>query len=87
LNYVAQVLACNYYSFTISEFSIVILVETYLQELQSLLAKGVDKDKKDSQGRTALHFACGYGNVMSPRASCVPIFRMSITVFAWFWVL
>lgn len=39
-----------------------------VKELQSMLAKGVDKDKKDSQGRTALHFACGYGN-----ARCVEV--------------
>lgn len=39
-----------------------------VKELQGSLARGVDKDKKDSQGRTALHFACGYGN-----ARCVEV--------------
>ncbi|XP_057836648.2 ankyrin repeat domain-containing protein 2A isoform X2 [Cryptomeria japonica] len=33
-----------------------------IKELEVLIAKGADKDMKDSQGRTALHFACGYGN-------------------------
>ena len=35
-----------------------------LQALKALLSDGVDKDQKDSEGRTALHFSCGYGEVM-----------------------
>ncbi|KAL7218266.1 hypothetical protein ACSBR2_011523 [Camellia fascicularis] len=29
--------------------------------LKSALASGADKDEEDSEGRTALHFVCGYG--------------------------
>lgn len=35
-----------------------------LQGLKSALADGADKDEEDSEGRTALHFACGYGEVL-----------------------
>ena len=31
--------------------------------LEALLASGVDKDEPDDEGRTALHFACGYGEM------------------------
>uniref|UniRef100_A0A175YEP0 Uncharacterized protein n=1 Tax=Daucus carota subsp. sativus TaxID=79200 RepID=A0A175YEP0_DAUCS len=31
--------------------------------LKKALASGGDKDEEDSEGRTALHFACGYGEV------------------------
>jgi len=31
--------------------------------LKNALAAGADKDEEDSEGRTALHFACGYGEV------------------------
>jgi len=34
-----------------------------LQGLRNALAAGADKDEEDSEGRTALHFACGYGEV------------------------
>ncbi|KAL5991445.1 hypothetical protein ACLOJK_012354 [Asimina triloba] len=34
------------------------------QGLKKALADGVDKDDADSEGRTALHFACGYGEVI-----------------------
>lgn len=31
--------------------------------LEELLKSGADKDEQDDEGRTALHFACGYGEV------------------------
>ena len=31
--------------------------------LKELLQGGSDKDEKDDEGRTALHFACGYGEI------------------------
>lgn len=31
--------------------------------MKNALASGADKDEEDSEGRTALHFACGYGEV------------------------
>ncbi len=31
--------------------------------LKELLQGGADKDEKDDEGRTALHFACGYGEI------------------------
>jgi len=31
--------------------------------LKNALASGADKDEEDSEGRTALHFSCGYGEV------------------------
>ncbi|MFS7996127.1 putative ankyrin repeat-containing domain, STI1 domain-containing protein [Helianthus anomalus] len=34
-----------------------------LEGLKAALASGADKDEEDSEGRTALHFACGYGEV------------------------
>lgn len=34
------------------------------QGLKNALADGADKDEEDSEGRTALHFACGYGEVL-----------------------
>jgi ankyrin repeat protein len=36
---------------------------TVFQGLNSLLQQGADKDEKDAEGRTALHFASGYGEV------------------------
>lgn len=33
------------------------------QGLKNALAAGADKDEEDSEERTALHFACGYGEV------------------------
>jgi ankyrin repeat protein len=33
------------------------------QGLKAVLVSGADKDEEDAQGRTALHFACGYGEV------------------------
>ncbi|KAK6916855.1 hypothetical protein RJ641_019716 [Dillenia turbinata] len=36
---------------------------TLLEGLKNVLASGADKDEEDSEGRTALHFACGYGEV------------------------
>ncbi|XP_040870464.1 ankyrin repeat domain-containing protein 2B-like isoform X3 [Glycine max] len=32
-----------------------------VEGLKNALAAGADKDEEDSEGRTALHFACGYG--------------------------
>ncbi|KAI7980774.1 Ankyrin repeat domain-containing protein 2B [Camellia lanceoleosa] len=34
--------------------------ERCFEGLKSALAFGADKDEEDSEGRTALHFACGY---------------------------
>lgn len=34
-----------------------------MEALKELLAAGADKDEKDDEGRTALHFACGYGEI------------------------
>ena len=31
--------------------------------LADLLEKGANKDEQDEEGRTALHFACGYGEL------------------------
>ncbi|CAL5364550.1 unnamed protein product [Camellia sinensis] len=40
--------------------------------LKSALASGADKDEEDSEGRTALHFACGYGESFKKMiASCL----------------
>lgn len=39
------------------------LLSCALQGLKNALAAGADKDEEDSEGRTALHFACGYGEV------------------------
>ncbi|KAL8155917.1 hypothetical protein AgCh_001103 [Apium graveolens] len=35
-----------------------------VEGLKKALASGGDKDEEDSEGRTALHFACGYGEVL-----------------------
>ena len=32
-------------------------------ELSQLLKDGTDVDERDAEGRTALHFACGYGEM------------------------
>ncbi|MBA0726812.1 hypothetical protein Golax_002612 [Gossypium laxum] len=34
-----------------------------VEGLKAALDSGADKDEEDSEGRTALHFACGYGEV------------------------
>lgn len=34
-----------------------------MEALKQLLQGGADKDEKDDEGRTALHFACGYGEI------------------------
>lgn len=31
--------------------------------MKKAIESGADKDEEDSEGRTALHFACGYGEV------------------------
>jgi hypothetical protein len=33
--------------------------------LKKALKDGADKDEEDAEGRRALHFACGYGEVIS----------------------
>ncbi len=33
------------------------------EQLRDLLAGGANPDEKDEEGRTALHFACGYGEL------------------------
>jgi ankyrin repeat protein len=38
-------------------------LEVLLQGLKILLQEGADKDEKDDEGRTGLHFASGYGEV------------------------
>ncbi|MBA0815772.1 hypothetical protein Gohar_000509, partial [Gossypium harknessii] len=35
-----------------------------VEGLKTALSSGADKDEEDSEGRTALHFACGYGEVI-----------------------
>ena len=35
--------------------------------LEALLAGGANQDEKDDEGRTALHFACGYGELACAR--------------------
>jgi ankyrin repeat protein len=35
----------------------------FIQILKKALEDGSDKDEEDSEGRRALHFACGYGEV------------------------
>ena len=34
-----------------------------VEALKELLQGGADKDERDDEGRTALHFACGYGEI------------------------
>ena len=34
-----------------------------VEVLRQLLQQGADKDLQDEEGRTSLHFACGYGEV------------------------
>lgn len=34
-----------------------------VDSLKELLEAGADKDEKDEEGRTGLHFACGYGEL------------------------
>ena len=34
-----------------------------MQALKELLKGGANKDEQDEEGRTALHFACGYGEL------------------------
>jgi hypothetical protein len=38
--------------------------------LKKALKGGADKDEEDAEGRRALHFACGYGEVISSIPSC-----------------
>ena len=39
-----------------------------VEALKELLRGGADKDDKDDEGRTALHFACGYGEIACSEA-------------------
>ena len=39
------------------------------EQLKELLEGGADRDEKDEEGRTALHFACGYGELACAEAS------------------
>lgn len=39
-----------------------------VDELKKLLKDGADKNEKDGEGRTALHFACGYGEIKCAEA-------------------
>ncbi|KAJ7969013.1 Ankyrin repeat domain-containing protein [Quillaja saponaria] len=43
--------------------SVICFILPYILGLKNALASGADKDEEDSEGRTALHFACGYGEV------------------------
>jgi len=38
-----------------------------VEALKELLQGGANKDEKDDEGRTALHFACGYGEIACAR--------------------
>ncbi|KAG6414877.1 hypothetical protein SASPL_122251 [Salvia splendens] len=40
-----------------------------VEGLKKALAGGANKDEEDSEGRTALHFACGYGETQHLRSS------------------
>lgn len=51
-----SVLACM-------QLNLKFLAPLITQGLKNALASGADKDEEDSEGRTALHFACGYGEV------------------------
>lgn len=41
------------------------ILEFVYQGLKKALESGANKDEEDPEGRTALHFACGYGEVRS----------------------
>ncbi|KAL2337090.1 hypothetical protein Fmac_011536 [Flemingia macrophylla] len=43
---------------------IILLVLVTLRRSKNALASGANKDEEDSKARTALHFACGYGEIM-----------------------
>lgn len=49
--------------------------------MKNALAAGADKDEEDSEGRTALHFACGYGEVKQFEP------YTSLLIFLFFFVL
>lgn len=40
------------------------------EQLKELLEGGADRDEKDEEGRTALHFACGYGELACAEVTC-----------------
>ncbi|KAL3635265.1 Homeobox protein HD-1 [Castilleja foliolosa] len=43
-----------------------------VEGLKSALAGGADKDEEESEGRTALHFSCGYGELNVPKLFTMP---------------
>ncbi|KAL6963550.1 hypothetical protein U1Q18_034561 [Sarracenia purpurea var. burkii] len=44
-----------------------------VEGLKNALASGADKDEEDSEGRVALHFACGYGEETRAVGGAVPL--------------
>ncbi|CAK7329041.1 unnamed protein product [Dovyalis caffra] len=47
-----------------------------LMGLKNAIASGADKDEEDSEGRTALHFACGYGEDGKHSADAFYLFQV-----------
>jgi len=74
--------------FVFTKYSIQIITNITVfdnQGLKNALASGADKDEEDSEGRTALHFACGYGEVR--RALKVNVFFFFLTFWSAYYSL
>ncbi|GFS37015.1 ankyrin repeat-containing 2B [Actinidia rufa] len=52
-----------------------------VEGLKNALASGADKDEEDSEGRTALHFACGYGEVLDSSQYLLSQYLLSIPFY------